>query len=92
MKYARNSDREPTTCEVIDFDEALLDARPAEEKAELLTEARMLAQAFAPEGDLAQLERMALTLSSGARDAEMGRAHARKLAAALRHLIRDPWG
>ncbi|WP_309088089.1 hypothetical protein [Phenylobacterium sp.] len=78
-------------CEVIDFDEALLDSCPAEEKAELMTEARILAQAFATEGAVEELEEMAETLSAGFRDAEMERAHARKLSAALKRLARDPW-
>ncbi len=34
---------------------------------------------------------MAETLSSGDRDDEMDRAHARKLAAALKRLATEPW-
>jgi hypothetical protein len=75
--------------EIIDFDEALLDSCTPELKAELLTEAGMLAQAFAPEGRAEQLEAMATSLSSGQRDGWMGRARARRMAAALRHLARQ---
>ena len=34
---------------------------------------------------------MAETLSTGFRDAEMERTHARKLSAALKRLAKDPW-
>ena len=79
-------------CEVIDFDEVLLDSCDPEERADLLTEARILAYAFSDTGAAADLEEMARTLSAGRRDSEMGRAHARKLAAALRRLAKAPWG
>lgn len=78
----------PPTAQVVNFDEALLDACSAEQRAELLAEAAMLAQAFAPEGEAEHLLTMACLLSSGERDGEMGRNHARRLAAALRHLAR----
>lgn len=78
-------------CEVIDFDEALLDSCPAEEKAELMTEARILAQAFATEGAVEEIQEMAETLTAGFRDADMERPHARKLSAALKRLAKDPW-
>lgn len=91
MNRARKSDPTQKPCEVIDFDDALLDSCPAEEKAELLTEARILAKAFANEGGVDELEEMAETLSTGFRDAEIERAHARKLSAALKRLARDPW-
>lgn len=91
MNRARKSEMSQKPCEVIDFDEALLDSCPAEEKAELMTEARILAQAFATEGAVEEIEEMAETLSAGFRDAEMERAHARKLSAALKRLAKDPW-
>ncbi|MGA0604778.1 hypothetical protein ACO2Q0_02155 [Phenylobacterium sp. VNQ135] len=91
MGHARKSETRQKPCEVIDFDDALLDSCPAEEKAELLTEARIVAQAFAQEGGVEELQEMAETLSSGFRDAEMERAHARKLSAALKRLAKDPW-
>ena len=75
--------------EIIDFDEALLDACTPELRAELLTEAAMLAEAFAPEGRAEQLEAMADSLSSGRRDGWMHRARARRRAAALRHLAKE---
>jgi hypothetical protein len=75
--------------EIIDFDEALLDSCTPELRAELLTEAAMLAQAFAPEGRAEQLEAMADSLSAGKRDGWMHRARARRMAAALRRLARD---
>ncbi|HEY8570958.1 hypothetical protein [Phenylobacterium sp.] len=72
----------------MDFDEALLNACSPELRTELLTEASMLAQAFAPEGRAEQLEAMAASLSSGQRDGWMHRARARRMAAALRHLAK----
>jgi len=78
----------PPTAQVVNFDEALLDACSSEQRADLLAEAAMLAQAFAPEGEAEHLLTMAKVLSSGGRDDEMGRNHARRLAAALRHLAR----
>lgn len=92
MNRARKSEPKQTPCEVIDFDEALIESCPPDEKAELMTEARILAQAFAAEGGAGALEEMAETLSSGFRDADMERAHARKLSAALKRLAKDPWG
>ena len=74
----------------VDFDEAMRDACPADLRANLLTEARLRAQAFAPDGRADQLHEMASALSSGQHDADVGRAHARQLAAALRHLARQP--
>ena len=76
-------------CEVVDFDAAMLDACAAEIRADLLREARLLAGVFAPDGGPAALIRMAEQLSAGSRDAEMERAHARRLAAALKRLARD---
>lgn len=92
MNHARKSEPKQKPCEVIDFDTALFESRPADEKAELMTEARILAQAFAAEGGPGALEEMAETLSVGFRDAELERAHARKLSGALKRLARDPWG
>jgi hypothetical protein len=91
MGHARKSETRQESCEVIDFDDALLDACPAEEKAELLTEARIIAKAFAAEGGVEELHEMAETLSTGFREAEMQRTHARKLSAALKRLAKDPW-
>ena len=76
----------PPTAEVVSFDEAMLDACAPEVRADLLAEAALLAQAFAPGGDPGKLTAMAQALSSGERDEEMDRNHARRLAAALRHL------
>jgi hypothetical protein len=78
----------PEKAEIVDFDEALLDACPEDVRSDLMSEASLLAQAFAPEGRREQLEEMALALTAGSRDEEMGRAHARRLAAALRRLAR----
>jgi len=89
MDHAPQTDGPQTDGKILDFDEALLDACPPELRADLLTEAAMLAQAFAPEGRAVQLNDMAASLSRGLRDAEMGRVHARQLAAALRHLARE---
>jgi len=85
-------DRKESTaqaCEIIDFDDALLDACPQVLRADLMMEARLLAEVFAPDGDAEALARMAAQLSAGERDAEMGRAHARRLAAALKRLARE---
>jgi hypothetical protein len=75
--------------EIIDFDEALLAACPPGERARLMTEAAMLAQALAPRGRTTQLEALAQDLQSGVRDLQYGRAHARRLAAALRRMARE---
>ena len=77
-----------TTGEVVDFDDLLFDACPESEREDLLYEAQLLAAAFAPKARSADLRRMATQLSAGAHDAQMGRAHARRLAAALKHLAR----
>lgn len=67
----------------------MLDACPPEIRSDLLMEARLLAGVFAPGGQADALTRMAAQLSAGARDGEMDRAHARRLAAALKRLARD---
>jgi hypothetical protein len=92
MNRARQiiSSREP--CEIIDFDEAFLESCPLEERAELMVEARILAHALAEEGTADELESIAASFSAGDMDPEMERGHARKLAAALKRLARDPWG
>jgi hypothetical protein len=92
MNRARKSEPKQTPCEVIDFDTALFESCPPEERAELITEARILAQAFAAEGGSGALEEMAETLSASFRDGGMERAHARKLSAALKRLAQCPWG
>jgi hypothetical protein len=79
---------EAASAEVVQFDDALLDACGPELRAELITEAAMLAEAFAPEGRNEQLEAMAAALVSGVRDEEMDRMRARRLACALRCLAR----
>ncbi|WP_372784764.1 hypothetical protein [Phenylobacterium sp.] len=79
----------PAQAEVLQFDDALLDACGEELRTALMAEAEMLAQAFAPEGRAEQILAMAATLASGARDEEMDRVHARQLACALRCLARN---
>jgi hypothetical protein len=88
MDRAPEPDAPQITGEIIDFDEALLEACPADLRAHLMIEASLLAEAFAPDGSADQLMAMADQLSSGVRDTEMGRPHARRLAAAMRHLAR----
>lgn len=78
--------------EVVDFDEALLDSCPPEDLAELMTEAELLARAFAPDGRAAGIEALARDLQSGVRDLEKGRCHAVRLAAALRRLAKEAEG
>ena len=72
----------------MDFDEALLDACSAQIRAEVLMEAELLVGVFAPDRRPDRLTQMAAQLSAGARDAEMNRAHARRLAAALKRIAR----
>jgi hypothetical protein len=81
--------KRPAGGEVVDFDAALLNARPPDQKVELIAEASILAAAFAPEGRAAQIERLARQLETGLRDLEVGRARARLLAAALRQVARQ---
>jgi len=80
--------RRPAEAEILHLDDAMLDACGPELRGELLTEAAMLAEAFAPEWRTEQLHAMAETLASGARDEEMDRDRARLLACALRCLAR----
>jgi hypothetical protein len=74
--------------EVVQFDDLVLDACGPTLRNQLLVEAAMLAEAFAPEGRTEELLAMAETLASGARDEEMDRERARRLACALRRLAR----
>lgn len=67
----------------------MLGACSPDVQTDLLMEARLLAAAFAPDGDADGLTRMATQLSAGERDAEMDRAHARMIAAALKRLARE---
>lgn len=89
MNRARTNERPREACEIIDFDDVLLDACDAAARADLLTEAGLLAAAFAPRGGPQALMSLAEALSSGQRDCEMGRAHARRLAAALKRLAKS---
>ena len=89
MHDAPRHDERSAGGEIVDFDQALFDACSAEEQEELMTEAGLLAEAFAPQGRAAQIEALAQDLQSGARDLELGRARAIRLAAALRRLARD---
>lgn len=86
MGRTRENERLSQRCEIVDFDVALLDACAPAQRADLLREARLLAGVFAPGGVSADLRAIAHQLSSGARDTEMQRAHARRLAAALKRL------
>ena len=92
-KTAVDSTVGPQSGAVIDFDEALLSACRPELRAELLAEAALLMQAFAPEGRAQQLQSMARTLSLGLQDGgPRDRERSRLLAAALRHLANDATG
>lgn len=84
--HAEGSSR---ACEIVDFDTVMLQACNAEILSDLLREARLVAGVFAPGGDAVELLRLADQLSSGFRDDEMDRAHARRLAAALKQLARE---
>ncbi|HLZ77365.1 hypothetical protein [Phenylobacterium sp.] len=74
--------------EVVQLDDVMLEACGPALRTQLMTEAAMLAEAFAPEGRTEQLLAIATTLASGARDDEMDRDRARQLACALRCLAR----
>jgi hypothetical protein len=76
-------------CEIVDFDEALLDACPPQVRADVMMEAELLVGVFAPDREPDRLDRMAAQFSAGERDAEMNRAHARRLAAALKRIARN---
>jgi hypothetical protein len=89
MGHPRRNDAGREACNVFDFDEALLEACPPGIRSDLLMEARLLAGVFAPSGHADALTQMAAQLSAGERDGEMNRAHARRLAAALKRLARD---
>ena len=86
MGRSRENEKLSQDCNIVDFDEALLDACTPALRADLLREARLLAGVFAPGGVAGELREMAHQLSAGARDAEMQRPHARRLAAALKRL------
>jgi hypothetical protein len=88
MRHARKYEGRTRPNGVIDFDEVLLDSCAPRVRAELMVEAELLAGVFAPTREAVVLERMAAQLSAGDRDAEMDRAHARRLAAALKRLAR----
>jgi hypothetical protein len=83
---------DPAGGEIVDFDEARLDACSTHELAELMTEAAMLAEAFAPDcrpGEReAQIQTLARSLQSGDRQLDHDRPRARLVAAALRRLAR----
>ncbi len=87
-KHSENG-AEPETAKVVNFEDALLGACPPEARARVLAEAALLAEAFAPEGRSEQLTAMAEALTTDARDPDMDREHARRLAAALRRLARQ---
>jgi hypothetical protein len=89
MGHARRHEGPREACEIVDFDEALLDACPAQTRADLMMEAELLVGVFAPSRTPADLTRIAAQLSAGERDAEMNRAHARRLAAALKRIARS---
>lgn len=74
--------------EIVDFDEAVLDACPVRDRTELLKEAALLASVFAPRGEAGDLVRMAAQLSVAPPDADAGRHHGRRLAAALKRLAK----
>ncbi len=82
-------DREEATgAKVVQLDDVMLQACGPALRAQLLVEAAMLAEAFAPEGRTEHILAMAATLAAGARDEEMDRERARRLACALRCLAR----
>lgn len=89
MGRVHANERPSQAGEIIDFDAAMLDAMAPETRADLMREAELLAGVFAPAGETDELVEMARQLSAGARDSEMARAHARRLAAALKRLATE---
>ncbi|MDZ4371670.1 MAG: hypothetical protein U1C74_09655 [Phenylobacterium sp.] len=85
MKEPNNDPSPAEAAEIIDFDPVLLNACEPGVRTEILQEARLLSEVFA-QGDADILREMAQQLSAGLRDNEMNRAHARRLAAALKRL------
>ena len=88
MRNPRRDEGSRHPCQIVDFDDALLDACPPQVKADLMMEAELLAGVFAPGRATQDLQRIATQLSSGERDGEMNRAHARRLAAALNRIAK----
>ena len=86
MTQATEQPATDRTGQIVDFDEVLLDACTPEAFCEVMAEANLIADAFAPERRAAEVAALAKSLQSGVRDLEMGRAHALLLAAALRRL------
>ncbi len=86
MKTVRQPKGPLEACQIIDFDQAFFEACDAETRLDLLIEAELLATAFAPHANAGNLLAMAQQLSAGSRDGDIARAHARRLAAALKHL------
>ena len=80
---------QPETAKVVNFEDALLGACPPEARAQVLAEAALLADAFAPDGRSEQLTAMAQALTTDGPDPHLDREHARRLAAALRRLARQ---
>ncbi len=89
MPTSHRKTQDPAEANVVQFDNAVLETCGPELRAELMTEAAMLAEAFAPEGRAAELRAIAQVLVRGDLDAEMGGDRARRLACALRMLARD---
>lgn len=89
MGRVHANERPSQTGEIVDFDAALFASFQPETRADLMCEAELLAGVFAPSRATDELLEMARQLSAGARDGEMDRAHARRLAATLK-LIATP--
>lgn len=81
-----------TVDKVVTLDDALLGTCSGEERDQLLGEALLLADAFAPEGGPPELLAMAQTLSCAPRGDLVEGRHARKLAATLRALAIEDRG
>lgn len=87
MGCVHANERPSQTCEIVDFDTVLFASFQPETRANLICEAELLAGVFAPSRAHDELLEMARQLSAGARDGEMDRAHARRLAAALKRIV-----
>lgn len=75
---------------IIDFEAALLNACGEAKRREIVGEALLLAETFAPDGRARELLSMADTLAENARANGPEGRHARRLAAALRTLANRP--
>jgi hypothetical protein len=88
MDPARHNSEAQSSAEIIDFEEGVLDACPAELREELEAEAELLGSALPRDGRARELRKMAQAISAEGPDRQMDAGRARRLAAALRRLAK----